>query len=113
MSTLLVVIGFLQAPSDAGFSGNVIRVSDGDTITLLRDWTLVKFLLHEVDCPESGQEVGSRAKSLASELAFSKDVTVRPRDVDRNGRSVAGIALPDGRNLGHKLVWARMAWWFR
>jgi micrococcal nuclease len=47
-------------------------------------------------------------------LAFGKEVvTVKVRDKDRYGRTVADVILPDGRNLNHKLVKAGYAWWFR
>jgi hypothetical protein len=40
-------------------------------------------------------------------------VTVRPRAVDRYGRTVAEVVLPDGRDLGRELVRAGLAWWYR
>jgi micrococcal nuclease len=54
------------------FSGKVVGVSDGDTISVLRDRTPVKIRLFGIDCPETGQDFGSRAKAIASELAFGK-----------------------------------------
>jgi endonuclease YncB( thermonuclease family) len=63
--------------------------------------------------PEAGQDFGSPAKQAASALAFGKDVTVRPVDVDRYGRTAAVVVLPDGRVLNHELHKAGMAWWYR
>jgi endonuclease YncB( thermonuclease family) len=40
-------------------------------------------------------------------------VTVVVRDTDRYGRLVGEVLLPSGRNLGHELVKAGMAWWYR
>src|SRR3954467_14070954 len=78
------------------FSGRVIGISDGDTLTVLRDRTPVRVRLHGIDCPESRQDFGSRAKSLTSELAFGQVVKVVRRDTDRYGRTVAEVFLPDG-----------------
>jgi hypothetical protein len=86
------------------FTGRVVGVTDGDALTVLRGRTPVKIRLHGIDCPESGQDFGSRAKRATSELAFGKDVTVRPVDTDRYGRTVAVVVLPDGRSLNHELV---------
>jgi endonuclease YncB( thermonuclease family) len=95
------------------FTGRVVGVSDGDTITVLRARIQIRVRLHGVDCPESGQPFGSRARQAASELAFGRDVTVRPVSTDRYGRVVALVVLPDGRVLNHELVKAGMAWWYR
>jgi micrococcal nuclease len=95
------------------FSGKVIGVTDGDTLTVLRDRSPVKIRLHGIDCPESGQDFGSRAKSLTSELAFGRVVKVRERGTDRYRRVVADVVLPDGRSLNQELVRQGVAWWYQ
>ena len=91
----------------------MVGVSDGDTITVLRDRTQVRIRLYGVDCPETGQDFGSRAKQFTSELAFGKIVKVVPRATDRYGRIVADVVLPDGRVLNDELIKAGLAWWYR
>ena len=39
----------------ADFTGKVVSVADGDTITVLRDRKQIKVRLTEVDAPEKGQ----------------------------------------------------------
>jgi micrococcal nuclease len=96
------------------YAAQIIGISDGDTITVLRaDRTQQRIRLHGIDAPEIGQEFGSRAKQTASELPFGKLVVVIPRDVDRYGRSVADVTLPDGRLLNREMVRRGMAWWYR
>ena len=95
------------------FSGKVVGVTDGDTLTVLRDRSPVKIRLHGIDCPESGQDFGSRAKSVTSELSFGQVVKVKARNLDRYGRTVADVTLPDGRSLNHELVRQGLAWWYR
>jgi endonuclease YncB( thermonuclease family) len=111
LALLIPALDAVLAADD--FSGKVVGISDGDTITVLRDRTPVKIRLRGIDCPETGQDYGSRAKSVTSELAFGKVVTVHPRRKDRYGRTVADVILPDGRVLNHELVRRGVAWWYR
>jgi len=111
---LLLTVSWASACSVAPeFTAKVIGVADGDTITVLRDRSQVRIRLDGIDCPESGQAFGSRAKAYTAALALGKVVKVRPRNKDRYGRTVAAVLLSDGRNLNHELVRAGFAWWVR
>jgi endonuclease YncB( thermonuclease family) len=111
---VLVALSGAPAAHAADFTGRVVGVSDGDTLTVLLDGrTPVKVRLYGIDAAETGQDFGSRAKQAASDLAFGKTVTVRPRDTDRYGRTVAEVILPDGRSLNREMVRQGMAWWYR
>jgi micrococcal nuclease len=95
-------------------TARVVGISDGDTITVLTpEKKQVKIRLNGIDAPETGQPFGTRAKQLASELAFGKTVTIKERDKDRYGRTVAEVILPDGRSMNHEMVREGMAWWYR
>jgi micrococcal nuclease len=119
----LVIVAMLSAWSSpargqdvpkAEFSGRVVSIADGDTLTVLRaDRTQVKIRLHGIDTPETGQDFGNRAKEAAAAMAFGKDVTIRPVDRDRYGRTVAVVILPDGRSMNQELVRDGWAWWYR
>jgi micrococcal nuclease len=63
---LLGLIALTGAAPPPEFSGKVIGISDGDTITVLRDRSPVKIRLHGIDCPETRQDFGTRAKSFTS-----------------------------------------------
>jgi len=76
------------------YSGLVVGISDGDTIRVLRDGREESARLWGIDAPEAKQPWGTRAKEFTGDLAFDKTVTVRVRDVDRYGRTVAEIILP-------------------
>ena len=112
---LVVWVLGVWAPAAWGqeFVGRVLGVSDGDTLTVLRDRTPVRVRLHGIDCPEARQDFGSRAKSVSSELVFGQVVRVQRRDTDRYRRIVADVILPDGRSLNHELVREGMAWHYR
>jgi micrococcal nuclease len=108
---LALLLLFASPALAADYPARVVGVSDGDTLTVLRDGkTQVKVRSHGIDAPETGQPFGSRAKQAASELAFGKQVTIREVDTDRYGRTVAEVTLPNGRSLGRELVERGMAW---
>ncbi len=95
------------------FTGKVVGVSDGDTITVLHNGKGERIRLHGIDCPEKRQAFGKRAKQFTSKLVFGKTVTVQFVDRDRYGRTVGVVLLPDGRSLNHELVRAGLAWMYR
>lgn len=97
----------------AEFSGKVVGLSDGDTLTVLAGKTQVKVRLAGIDCPEKSQAFGTKARQFASSLVFEKTVAVKPSGKDRYGRTIGEIVLDDGRVLNHELVRAGMAWWYR
>lgn len=85
-------------------------ISDGDTIRVLRDRQEIKIRLWGIDCPESHQDFGTRAKKYTSGLVFGQIVNIDEIDKDRYGRTVALVTLPDGQVLNEALVSAGMAW---
>jgi endonuclease YncB( thermonuclease family) len=93
---LLSVPLFSQANDPQSFTGKVVGVSDGDTISVMWEGRAVKVRLHGIDCPEKGQPYGTKAKQYTSEMAFGKEVTVQVKDTDRYGRIVSEVILPDG-----------------
>ena len=115
MRHLIAALILIATPAlAADYPARVVGVTDGDTLTVLRDGrTQVKVRLSGIDAPETGQDFGSRAKQAASKLAFGKQVTIREVDKDRYGRTVADVVLPDGRSLGREMVAEGMAWDYR
>jgi micrococcal nuclease len=93
------------------WSGKVVNIADGDTITVLsKDKQQVRIRLCGIDAPEGGQPFGSKSTLFVRSLAARKTVEVDVRDTDRYGRTVAVIILPDGSNLNEKIVKAGYAW---
>ena len=98
------------------FSGEVVGISDGDTITVLYSSfgkSSVKIRLHGIDAPESRQAFGQVARQFTSKEVFRKTVTVHQKDTDKYGRLVAEITYDRGKNLNHELVRAGLAWWYQ
>jgi micrococcal nuclease len=110
---LFAVLFVSSAVSAEEFSGKVVGVVDGDTISVMRDGKAVRVRLHGIDCPEKRQAYGSRAKQFASDLVFGKHVAVEVTDVDRYRRLIGKVRLADGRILNHELVRSGLAWWYR
>lgn len=109
-----IMLLVLLPPSAFGdFSGKVVGVSDGDTISVMRKGRAAKVRLFGIDCPEKHQDFGARAKQFTSELVFDQTVQVKVKDTDRYGRLVAEVLLPDGRSLNEALLSAGLAWWYR
>lgn len=80
------------------FDGNVVSVADGDTITVLTDQKRqIKVRLYGIDCPESRQAYGSRAKQFTSGKVFGQRVHVEVMDVDRYGAPWALLPPPTAR----------------
>ena len=106
----LALILFLFLPSLASaFSGKVVGIADGDTITMLRDKEQVRIRLYGIDTPERRQAFGNKARQFTAKLVHGKVVEVEPVDVDRYGRTV-GIVQIEDVILNKELVKAGLAW---
>ncbi|AZA82620.1 nuclease [Chryseobacterium lactis] len=94
-------------------TGKVIKISDGDTITILLKGNQQKKLrLAEVDCPESGQPFGKSAKQFTSSQVFGKMINFTETSTDRYGRSIAKVYYDNGKYLSKELIKAGMGWWY-
>ncbi len=67
----------------AEFTGRLVGVSDGDTITVLHSGKPERIRLHGIDCSEKRQPFGKRAKQFTSRLTYGKEVTVKAFGLDR------------------------------
>jgi micrococcal nuclease len=110
---VVIILAAVVSPAFADFTGEVVRVLDGDTIEVMHDGRAERIRLSGIDCPEKGQPFGNRAKQFTSSLTFAKQVTVLQKDRDRYGRTVADVILPDGSLLNKELVRNGLAWWYR
>ena len=88
-------------------------VFDGDTIEVLHHTHPERVHLSGIDCPEKGQAYGNKAKHAASQLVFGKEVTLLTHGLDKYGRTLADVLLPDGTNVNRALVKDGWCWWYR
>ena len=100
----------------AEYSGKVVGVSDGDTLTLLvpdgTSFKQVKVRLGEIDTPESRQPYGERAKQTLSDLAFNQQARVVVQDTDRYGRTVGRVYV-GAVDVNAEMVKRGAAWAYR
>jgi micrococcal nuclease len=92
------------------FSGVVVGISDGDTITVLtNEKQQIRVRLDGIDCPELHQAYGTKAKQYTSVLVYNKAVTILTHGKDRYGRTIGTVLFSNG-NLNEELVKTGLAW---
>lgn len=106
---LLTMLLAVPAWAAQVFEGKVVGISDGDTITVLTDQKQqIKVRLYGVDCPETKQAYGTRARQFTSDKVFGKRVRVEVADTDHYGRTVGIVTAPGGSVLNSDLL--AVAW---
>jgi len=113
MTWAMVSLAAASIAAAEPFTGQVVRVKDGDTIVVLHENKQIDIRLEGIDCPELHQAYGQKAKQATSSLTRGKTVTIHPTGTDRYERTLANVILPDGRNLNQELVRQGWGWWFR
>lgn len=109
LAFLLLISNYDLSCAASVITGKVVGVSDGDTITVLQNNQQYKIRFYGIDCPESGQAFGQKAKQFTSSLAFGKTAEVTVYDVDKYQRSV-GVVRVDGINVNEELLKNGFAW---
>jgi endonuclease YncB( thermonuclease family) len=94
-------------------TGRVVRIADGDTITVLDSTnTQHRIRLKGIDAPESHQAFGAQSKKNLSQMIFDTDVTVVYEKTDQYGRIVGKILLND-KDINLEQVRDGMAWHYK
>lgn len=95
------------------FTGRVVGVADGDTITVLDAANVQhKIRLAGIDCPEKNQPFGQAAKQSISDQAFDRDVRVETNKRDRYGR-VVGQVWVGGVDANLEQIKRGLAWHYK
>ena len=112
--TLLSLLLLAALPALAlDYTGRVVGISDGDTLTLLTpEKQQIRVRLGEIDTPESRQPYGTRARQALSNLAFGKEARVVVQDTDRYGRTVGRVYV-GGLDVNAEMVKQGAAWVYR
>lgn len=110
---IFLIIPPLATAIERELSCKVVGISDGDTLTCLKDNTQIKVRLVHIDAPELAQPFGQRAKQALANLAFKKQVTLAVTGYDKYQRMLAVVYDEWGNNLNLKLVEQGMAWAYR
>ncbi len=113
VSILFILLIAFVAPCIAQLTGKVVSVEDGDTVTVLdasKQQTRVR--LSGIDCPESGQDFGTKAKQFLSKIVYGAQVVIVGSKIDRYGRRVGKIIF-NGRDINLDIVTAGYAWHYK
>ena len=93
--------------------GKVIKVSDGDTITVLDSNNQKhKIRLKGIDAPESQQTYGDISTQSLSELVYDKEVFVNWDKKDKYYR-ILGKVIVDGRDANYEQLKKGLAWYYK
>ncbi|RBP47935.1 endonuclease YncB(thermonuclease family) [Roseimicrobium gellanilyticum] len=90
----------------------VVRVSDGDTVTLVSDGVTHKARLSGIDAPEMSQDYGNAARDALAAMVRGKAVTFTDSGQDRYQRTLVHLYV-DGIDVNLQLVRQGMAWQYR
>ena len=91
-------------PARAEIRGRVVKVADGDTITVLdASNTQHKIRFYGIDAPEKSQAFGQKSKQQLSNYVFGKDVIVKWKSKDKYGR-VLGTVFVGGKDINLQMV---------
>lgn len=114
---VLLVVGCAYAAgcwaAGSELAGRVVRVSDGDTITVL-DATNAqhRIRLAGIDAPESSQAFGKVSRANLSHLVAGRTVRVVERGRDRYQR-ILGVVYVDELDCNLQQLKDGMAWHYR
>src|SRR3712207_1836380 len=108
----LVMLAVVTLTEAADFSGRVVKVSDGDTLTVLVGKRQIRVRLESIDAPESKQAFGKRSQQSLAELGAAKTGVARDTGKNRYGRTI-GWVVCDGWEANAEQIRRGMAWVFK
>lgn len=102
----------IATASDFDLTGRVVRVADGDTVSILDSSnTQHKVRLYGIDTPERDQPYGAAAKRALAQLVANQTVGVVIVTKDTYGREV-GTLYREAVNINAAMVANGYAWWY-
>lgn len=109
----LTMLPSTAAAKTETITGRVVRVADGDTVTLVtRQNRKVRVRINGIDAPETRQAYGDRAKQTLRRMADGRQATVHAYKQDRYGRYV-GKLMVGSTDCAAVMLERGMAWYFR
>ena len=109
----VALMALSAAVSSATVEGEVVAITDGDTIKILTPTKQqIKVRLADIDTPERGQPYGRKARQVLGEKIHRRQVDVEEVTIDRYQRLVGRVFL-DGRNINAEMVEDGAAWVYR
>jgi len=104
-----ILVVFIVATPLFAFSAKVVKISDGDTITVLSGKEQTKVRLYGIDAPEKKQDYGQKSRQFLASLIAGQIVEVEPKGKDRYKRTL-GIIYYKGQDINAQMVLNGYAW---
>jgi micrococcal nuclease len=99
--------------ADKNITGKVVKVTDGDTITLLTsDNRQEKIRLDGIDAPEKKQDYGEKSRQYLASLVAGKTVRIEYKNKDRYGR-ILGTVYVGSLNVNEEMISKGLAWQYK
>jgi endonuclease YncB( thermonuclease family) len=95
----------------ADFTGRVVKVGDGESVTVQVGKRQVRVRLESIDAPERGQAYSKHSRQSLADICAAKDAVVADRGKDQHGRTIGGVTCA-GVEASAEQVRRGMAWVF-
>lgn len=111
LSSSLATVVFLVSSTCAwaDFTGRVVKVDEGDTLTVLVNRTQIRVRLDSIDAPERKQAFARRSQQSLASVCAAKTASVIDAGKDRYGRTIGRVTC-DGVDANMEQVRRGMAW---
>ena len=113
LQIVFLILLFCSYANSLELVGKVIKISDGDTITLLTDDKVShKVRLNDIDAPEKKQPFGSKSRDNLASYIAGETVTVKYKSKDKYGR-VLGTIYFDNLDINLQQIKNGYAWVYK
>lgn len=110
MRIAIIILCYLSL---LAYPAKVIKISDGDTITILtQQRKQIKVRFYGIDAPELKQPYGKKSKQFLANLIAGEVVEVDENGKDRYKRTIGTIYL-NGADINAQMVANGYAWAYR
>ena len=110
MRIAIIILCYLSL---LAYPAKVIKISDGDTITILtQQRKQIKVRFYGIDAPELKQPYGKKSKQFLANLIAGEVVEVEENGKDRYKRTTGTIYL-NGADINAQMVANGYAWAYR
>jgi endonuclease YncB( thermonuclease family) len=115
MSLIFLTTGvkfFMPLANAGSLKGAVVKISDGDTITVLVGRERLKVRLQGIDAPEFSQPFGKASTKYLTDRVAGKSVEIISNKQDKYGRAIGKVLL-DGQDINLEMVKQGLAWHYK
>lgn len=115
IAALSLVVGLAPSAAatgptpDACVEGTVVRIVDGDTLSIRTALGVERVRISQIDAPESAQPFGNQAKQCLGAVLAGGSVRMCREGTDRYGRTIASLA-GQGQDVGAAMGTNGCAW---